>query len=217
MPLVVVDLMSHRRAYGPMVVASHHRHTAPDRPLVVVGPEDDFATAFEGAAGIQVTGSVCMLQEDAPWAPGLAEACEDAARDGVPVLGVCFGHQMLGAHFGATLASWEAPRVGVAPVAFDEGADGPFAPGEVALLHTHRDHLIALGPDLEAVATGGLGGIQAFRHRRLPIWGIQGHPEADAKITRIAEKQDVDAWSDAELDTPAAKGILGRFGALLPR
>ncbi len=214
-PLVVVDLMAHTgHAYAPEVVAAHHRFTDAECPLVVVGPDAE-AETLASAAGIQVTGSTTMLA-DAPWAPTLSADLEAAARAGVPVLGVCFGHQMLGVHFGSTLESWAAPRVGLAEVTFTANADGPFVPNEqVMLLHTHRDHLTSLGPDLEGVATGGLGGIQAWRHRSLPMWGIQAHPEADAALTRAAEGDDVAPWSDDQLETPQAKRILQRFATLM--
>lgn len=222
-PLVVVDLMSHVQRFGPAVVAAHHRYTDPERPLVVVGVESgdatgrrpDWQAAFRDAAGIEVTGSTCMLGEDAPWASGLSDALEDAAREGTPVLGVCFGHQMLGVHFGASLRSWDASRVGIKETRYS--AAGPLAAETLPILYTHRDRIEDAPAELQVAGVGGFGGIAAFAHRSLPVWGVQAHPEADAPLTRLTERIDVSAYSDAELDTPAAKGILRRFGRIAAR
>ena len=211
-PLVVVDLLRHVRDYADAVVNSHHKHTAANRPLRVASLGSDWDKEFSGAAGIQVTGSPDML-EDVAWAAKLCDALEQAATDGIPVLGVCFGHQMLGVHFGATMASWNQPKVGVNAVSFAD--DGPFQKDTIPILLTHRDYLTDLGTTLEACGSGGYGGVQAWRHPRLPIWGVQGHPEADAALTRTAEGKDVEHFSDEELATPAAKGILRRFGQLM--
>lgn len=214
-PLVVVDLESVvEPAAGARTVERIHAHVAPERPLVVLGPHDTDALA--DAAGIVVTGSAAMLDE-VDWATPLAASLVDAAGTGVPVLGVCFGHQMLAAHLGGTVSSFDAVRKGLPDITFRPGGrPGPFAAETVPLLHTHRDHVSTAPPDMEVVATGGHGGIPALAHRRLPLWTLQGHPEWDATVCR----HDSGFWGrfrDGALDTPEAKGILHRFGTLLPK
>lgn len=193
---------------------AHVAHAAPGVPLTVVGP--DGTDAFRDAAGILVTGSAAMLDEVA-WATPLSEALVAAAGAGTPVLGVCFGHQMLAAHLGGTVSSFDEVRKGLPDITFrpnrPDGA-GPFAAETVPLLHTHRDHVSAAPPGMDAVATGGFGGVPALAHRSLPLWTVQGHPEWDADVCR----HDSEHWGrfrDEALDTPEAKGILHRFGKLL--
>jgi GMP synthase-like glutamine amidotransferase len=216
-PLVVVDLMSlgAARASRATVEAIHH-HTAPGRGLVVTGPAPA-AGALRDAAGIVVTGSPLMLgTPETAWAADLSARLEQAAAAGVPVLGICFGHQMLGRHFGGRLESWPAVREGVAPVRFqDSPVAGPFAGlGEVDLVFTHRDHLTDPGP-LEVVATGGLGGIAAWKHPDLPMWGVQGHPEAGARWCRLDGGACWAGMDPSTLETPGGKRLLATFGGLL--
>jgi len=203
--------MAHLRTAPDGIAAAHHRHTAPQRPLRVVGKDATLAD-LRGAAGIQVTGSHDMVA-DVDYVAPLARVLEATAADGVPVLGVCFGHQFLGVHFGATLASWDRASVGVADITYQ--ATGPLADETVPVVLTHRDRLTDLGDVLRPCGTGGFGGVQAWRHPDLPMWGVQGHPEADAALTRRMEGDGVAAYTDAELETPGAKGILWRFGALM--
>lgn len=215
-PLVVVDLMEAGKARATRAtVESVHHHVAPSRGLVVAGP-DVPARVLRDAAGIVVTGSPLMLgTPETAWAPALSARLEEAAGAGVPVLGICFGHQMLGRHFGARLESWDAVREGVAPVRFAAADAGPFAGlGETELVFTHRDHLTDAGP-LEVVAEGGLGGVAAWKHPELPVWGVQGHPEAGARWCRLDGGACWAGMPPGRLETPGGKRLLANFGALL--
>lgn len=207
---MVVDLESITDpVMGTLVVQHIHRHTAPKLPLLVVGPNG--TETFMGAAGIVVTGCSAMLEE-VDWAVPLASAVVEAAGSGTPVLGICFGHQMLAVHLGGRLSSFDEVRKGLPVIAFE--AAGPFAAESVPVVHTHRDHVTRAPPSMRAVATGGFGGIAALAHGRLPLWTMQGHPEWDQVVCR----QDGDSWGRFEgtaLDTPGSKGILSRFGDLV--
>lgn len=196
-------------------VESIHHHVAAQRGLVVAGP-DPAAGTLRDAAGIVVTGSPLMMNTpQTAWAPELSSRLERAAEGGVPVFAICFGHQMLGQHFGGRLASWPAMKEGVLPVRFAPADSGPFAGlGEVPLVFTHRDHLTSAG-ELQVVGEGGFGGVAAWRHPELPVWGVQGHPEAGARWCRL---DGAACWSHLppeQLETPGGKRLLGQFGTLL--
>ncbi|HUR26386.1 MAG TPA: hypothetical protein VM327_10280 [Candidatus Thermoplasmatota archaeon] len=215
-PLVVVDLMQLGQAKASRAtVESIHHHVAPRRRLVVTGAAPA-AGALRDAAGIVVTGSPLMLgTPETAWASDLSARLAQAARMEVPVLGICFGHQMLGRHFGARLESWTSVREGVAPVRFHDSGSGPFAGlGEVDLVFTHRDHLTDPGP-LDVVAEGGLGGVAAWKHPDLPMWGIQGHPEAGARWCRLDGGACWATLPPDRLETPGGKRLLATFGSLL--
>lgn len=97
----------------------------------------------------------------------------------VPILGVCLGHQALGFVHGAEIALAPEPVHGrVFPIAHD-GA-GIFV-GLPPLFDAVRYHSLVVtspSPELEVTATTADGLIMGLRHRKLPQWGVQFHPES---------------------------------------
>ena len=104
---------------------------------------------------------------------------------GTPMLGVCLGHQSLGEAFGGrTVRASRIMHGKTGPVRHEgegifEGVPSPF---EVARYHSLVTDAGALPDELEPVAwstdPADRGGIQAMRHRELPLWGVQFHPES---------------------------------------
>ena len=104
---------------------------------------------------------------------------------GVPMLGVCLGHQSLGEAFGGrTVRAHRVMHGKTGPVRHTgegilRGVPSPFAVARYHSLVTEAD---ALPPVLEPVAwstdPADEGEIQAVRHRDLPLWGVQFHPES---------------------------------------
>ncbi|MEH0417664.1 aminodeoxychorismate synthase component I [Streptomyces sp. B21-083] len=103
-------------------------------------------------------------------------------RATLPVLGVCFGHQMIGHLTGASVAAAPEPRHGhLAKVSHD--GDPLFAgiPREFVAVRYHS--LCVREPlpeELIATAWADDGVLMALRHRDLPQWGVQFHPESIA-------------------------------------
>jgi GMP synthase (glutamine-hydrolysing) len=125
-----------------------------------------------------------------------------AADAGVPVLGVCFGHQLVGYAYGGRVRTnpngWEVGTVGVELT--DEGARDPlFAglPRRIFVNQSHRDEVGALGPGTRLLASGAHTPHQAIAvgdHVR----GVQFHPEIDAfTIQRIIEHRRLILADDA--------------------
>ena len=100
--------------------------------------------------------------------------------DGIPVLGVCLGHQALGIASGGTVDR-TTPFHGKASLVHHEGhgiLDGvanPFEAGRYHSLVVLRDDLPA---ELELTAWTEDGLVMATQHRELPRFGVQFHPES---------------------------------------
>jgi anthranilate synthase/aminodeoxychorismate synthase-like glutamine amidotransferase len=99
----------------------------------------------------------------------------------VPMLGVCLGHQTIGAAFGARIVRAPQPVHGRAS-AVTHNSTGIFA-GLPTPLTVGRYHSLivdepSLPPDLAVTAQTDDGVVMALAHRRWPIYGVQFHPES---------------------------------------
>lgn len=112
----------------------------------------------------------------------LVDACADA---GVPLLGVCLGHQAIGQHFGGEVVRGGLMHGKTSAITHD--ASGVFARLPSPFTATRYHSLVVENvPDVLAVnatsTTPGLDGtsVMGFRHSSLPIHGVQFHPESIA-------------------------------------
>jgi len=99
----------------------------------------------------------------------------------VPILGVCLGHQAIGAAFGGNVIRSAYLMHGkTSSIHHDEkglfkGLPNPFEATRYHSLIVERSTLPAC---LEVTAWVAEGEIMGMRHRELPIWGVQFHPES---------------------------------------
>ncbi len=146
---------------------------------------NDALTAAEalatGAAGFLISPGPCTPNE-AGISLELVAACADAAR---PLLGVCLGHQAIGQHFGGRVVRGGLMHGKTSPVTHD--GSGVFAglPSPFTATRYHSLVVEDIPPALAVNATSetpGLDGtaVMGFRHRALPIHGVQFHPESIA-------------------------------------
>ena len=115
-----------------------------------------------------------------PHRPADLGMCARISEEGrLPVLGVCLGHQGIGLAHGAFVGRAPEPRHGRASLVRHDGTglfDGLAQPLEVV-----RYHSLAVSghsPVLEPIAWSDDGVVMALRHRTLPLWGVQFHPES---------------------------------------
>ena len=128
------------------------------------------------------TGPRAIILSPGPCTPNEAGICLDlirAARNALPILGVCLGHQAIVAAFGGEIGQARALLHGKAsPVAHD--GKGVFA-GLPETIEAGRYHSLAaltVPDDLEVTARTPDGEVMGVRHRSLPIEGVQFHPES---------------------------------------
>ena len=99
----------------------------------------------------------------------------------IPILGVCLGHQAIGAAFGGKIIRSAYLMHGkTSPIHHDgkelfKGLPNPFEATRYHSLIVERSTLPAC---LEMTAWVAEGEIMGLRHRELPVWGVQFHPES---------------------------------------
>jgi anthranilate synthase/aminodeoxychorismate synthase-like glutamine amidotransferase len=126
-----------------------------------------------------------ILVSPGPCSPreaGLSnEVIRTFAGEGVPVFGVCLGHQCIGHTFGAdVVVNYRMMHGKTSPIKHngkDLFADmpNPFMATRYHSLVIKRDTLPEI---LEITAETDEGEIMGVRHKTLPIWGVQFHPES---------------------------------------
>jgi GMP synthase (glutamine-hydrolysing) len=127
----------------------------------------------------------------------------EAARRGMPVLGICLGAQLLARALGAEVRTGERPEIGFGPVEVTDPDDpllGGLAPG-TDVLHWHGD-VFDLPSGARSLASSEWTEHQAFRAGN--AWGVLFHPEADVAL--------VEAWLAVPEMIDEAVGVLGDEG-----
>lgn len=126
-----------------------------------------------------------VLLSPGPGRPRDAGACVDVvalcAERRMPLLGVCLGHQVIGAAFGAEVG--EAPELmhgSVSAIEHDGSGlfDGIGSPVDVGRYHSLALAEADLPPEIAVTARTVSGTVMAIAHRDLPITGVQFHPES---------------------------------------
>lgn len=163
-----------------------------------------------GDADLIVTlGSPAGAYEDHPWINHQRDLLRRAIAADLPVIGICFGAQLIASAIGGRAAPFGRRFAGWMEVA--EAADpvyrGPW-------VRWHGDHLEV--PPEATVLARDQGTVQAFQYRRAV--GVQFHPEADADIVRYWGSKTPDWLAenaiDAEtLDRQSAANVIPRAAA----
>jgi GMP synthase (glutamine-hydrolysing) len=180
-------------------------------------------------AGVVVTGSSAMVSHRESWSERSAEWLRGVVSRGVPVLGICFGHQLLAHALGGRVAPNPRGRqIGTVPLQLDAAAarDDLFAAvgGSFPVHVTHSEAVIELPRDAVRLASTQGDPNSAFSFGAA-AWGVQFHPEFDARVMRgyiearrvqlLAENIDADARLASVRECPDAPRLLLRFRELL--
>jgi GMP synthase (glutamine-hydrolysing) len=195
---------------------------------VVAVFEGESLPAPDSPAAVVVTGSSAMVSERAPWSETAAAWLRDAAHAGTPVLGICYGHQLLGlalgGHVGANPRGREmgTVRVGLHAAGCDDALLGSLG-SPLRVQTTHLESLLELPPGETLLAGNGTDPHHALAWGTR-AWGVQFHPEFDADVMRAylearreilrSEGIDPDALVREVAETPQGPELLRRFAAL---
>ena len=135
-----------------------------------------------------------------PCSPAEAGISTDVVRrfgPTIPILGVCLGHQCIGAAYGGDIVRAGRPRHGrTSPVAHDGSSvfAGLPSPLRVARYHSLVIARRSLPPSLRVIASSSDDGeIMAVEHREHPVVGVQFHPESAATRVRLRDARPLPA------------------------
>jgi GMP synthase (glutamine-hydrolysing) len=166
----------------------------------------DAMPTLDGYAGLLVLGGAMSANDDdvLGWIAPVKELIRDAVAEGLPTLGICLGHQLIGAALGGRVAPNPlGQQVGLVPLRWTEAAhdDRLFAGLATPRRGVQWNYDLVVEPPADAVVLARTepGEIQAVRYGP-SAWGVQLHPEVDETI--------VGTWvSDSERTELAERGL----------
>ncbi len=141
--------------------------------------------AIDVAAALAMAPEAIVLSPG-PCTPNEAGICLElieAAAGRVPILGVCLGHQAIGQVFGGVVKRAPLPMHGKVAGVEHAGTDifaGLPSPFQAARYHSLIVERESLPAELEVTAWSADGLIMGLRHRAMPVFGVQFHPESIA-------------------------------------
>ena len=179
--------------------------------------------------GIIITGSPAMVTEREPWSERLADWLAGHAHGRMPILGVCYGHQLLAHALGGTV-DWHPRGREIGTVEIELTPSGKkdtlleVLPQTFLGHVTHAQSVTRLPPAATLLASNDFEPHHGFRVGE-STWGVQFHPEFNPAImqayltqsqtTLAREGRDVDALMEQVTEADANGGLLRRFVTLL--
>ena len=162
----------------------------------LVNPLDGFEhpgswLAERGANVLVLSGSERCVLDELPWMLEEEEVLRAAVAAGVPTLAICFGHQLLAKAFGCEIVRREK-HIGlfeITPVGRDDVFGG--LSDSIVVPQQHSDQVADVPDGFELIASSDYCCVQAFRHGKVPVYGMQFHPCYDAAVFDVDE-----AWAN---------------------
>jgi GMP synthase (glutamine-hydrolysing) len=166
----------------------------------------DEVPTLDGYAGLLVMGGAMSANDDdaLDWIGPVKELIRDAVTDGVPTLGICLGHQLMGAALGGRVTpNPRGQQVGLLPVGWTDAAREDRLFRGLATprrgVQWNYDLLVEPPPAAVVLAQTPDGELQVARYAPA-AWGVQLHPEVDETI--------VGTWvTDSERGELADRGL----------
>jgi len=184
--------------------------------------------AIEDIVGAIVTGSPAYLTDLAPWNEIAADYLRILHAQQKPILGVCYGHQLLAWAFGGEVGFHPRGReIGTVNLELTQEAtvDALFAemPMQFSAQASHLQSVLSLPKEAVLLAKNSFDAHHAFRLGS-STWGVQFHPEFSAQVMSAylcerseditGEGLNVEELLASVRATPISAGLLKQFAAL---
>jgi len=183
---------------------------ADDLDLVTVPVIDgEIPASVDDFDGYLVTGSAAGVYDDFDWIAPLMAFLRDAHAADKPLVGICFGHQVIAQALGGHTEKWHGGwGLGVYDVALDQTPDWMPRDNSVRLIHLHQDQVVRLPEDAKRIGSNDFCANAMF-HIGDNVFCMQGHPEftpdytaalMDARVDIMGQERVAEATRSLEDD-----------------
>ena len=195
-----------------------------DAAVIIDVEAGDPLPARAGFAGVLISGSAAMVTQRLDWSERSAAWLRDAVEAGLPVFGICYGHQLLAHALGGEVGDNPAgremgtTRIELLAAAQDDPLFGGL-PDRFPAQVTHLQTVLRPPANATVLAKSARDDCQAFRCGS--SWGVQFHPEFSTTHMRgyIAARRDALSTGGFDVDAllrevgaaPLAREVLRRF------
>jgi GMP synthase (glutamine-hydrolysing) len=137
-----------------------------------VRPSNTPAPDLRSRKGIVISGGPASVYE-----PGSPDIDPQILHASIPVLGICYGHQLLAYHLGGKVEKGDHGEYGLAhltiscPDSLWKAVDSP------QIWMSHRDTVSAIPPGFRIIGSSPISGIAAMSYPERKLFGLQFHPE----------------------------------------
>lgn len=168
-------------------VRPDYRYLGPEIDRIL--PESDYHVyaddpeipSLDDYDGVVISGSTASVYDpDHPWIESQIGLVDDCIERGIPLLGVCFGHQLINYGLGGRV---EKDRRRATFVEMTEVADDPVLDGVDPVVPVlHADLVLEAGEGMEPIAATEYSEFFCTRHVDAPVWTVQFHPEFTGRV-----------------------------------
>ncbi len=180
---------------------------------------------YPAVSGVVITGSHVMVTDHLDWSERTAQWLKDAVEHEIPILAICYGHQLLAYACGGTVGdNPEGLEFGTVKIQLTEEANSDLLFKHVSQTFQanaiHTQSVLLLPPEAQVLASSEMDEHHAFVLGTC-VWGLQFHPEFDADVTKTCIREHASKLRKQGIqpepllqkcqDTPESAGLLARF------
>lgn len=200
-PLPIARQVGEQGAWFRQALAAQQPHLT----LQVVRPDQGEALpAVDSLAGVVISGSWSMVTDRLDWSEATAHWLRTAFDARLPLLGVCYGHQLMADALGGTVAdNPKGKEVGLQTVTLTAQAQDDVLlsqfPQQFPAYLTHQQSVLTPPPSAQVLAHSERDGCQIIRYSA-EAFSVQFHPEFTADIMHSSLQNSAEALRAAGYD-----------------
>lgn len=219
--VAIIDNSIDPSIYAPVI----HWTAFLDKPWqAFLAREFRFPHLDEGFTHLILTGSEASILERDRWVRQEIELTHEAIKRNIPVLGSCWGHQLLAVALAGPshVQRSEFPEIGWIPIEITAENAIIGKKGQEFVFSSHFDEVVNLGGDFRVFASSENCRVHAFQWGASPVWGIQSHPEMNIPDAQHYLRKNIESSNESHFlfrtaldsipkDTGMIREVIGNF------